>query len=48
MSEPRNGRQADVSETVVPEYEAPRVESVVTSAEVEREALYGGGISMNP
>ena len=48
MNEPITGRQADVSETAIPEYEAPRVESVVTSDEVEREALYGGGISMNP
>ena len=28
-------------------YEAPRVESVVTSDDVEREAVFGGGISMN-
>jgi hypothetical protein len=47
MNEPSTGRRADVNETVVPAYEAPRVESVVTSDEVEREALYGGGISMS-
>ena len=27
-------------------YEAPRVETVVTSDEVEREASYGGGVSV--
>lgn len=30
-----------------PEYEAPRVETVLTSDEVEREAHYGGTVSMN-
>ncbi len=31
---------------VTPEYEAPRVETVMTSDEVEREAHYGGLVSM--
>lgn len=31
----------------VAEYEAPRVESVVTADDVEREAHYGGFASMN-
>ncbi|MBY0277486.1 hypothetical protein K2Z84_19310 [Candidatus Binatia bacterium] len=32
--------------SVVPEYEAPCVETVLTSDEVEREAHYGGNVSM--
>ena len=31
---------------VTPEYEAPCVETVMTSDEVEREAHYGGLVSM--
>lgn len=38
---------ADTPTTATPEYEAPRVETVLTSAEVEREAHYGGLVSMN-
>lgn len=35
----------DTPASAAPEYEAPRVERVVTSDEVEREALYGGFVS---
>lgn len=38
---------AGTPSTVTPEYEAPRVETVLTSEEVEREAHYGGLVSMN-
>lgn len=31
--------------TPAPEYESPRVETVLTADEVEREAHYGGGVS---
>ncbi|MBY0277485.1 hypothetical protein K2Z84_19305 [Candidatus Binatia bacterium] len=48
MSERRTSGKAEVIETPVAEYEAPRVESVLTSDEIEREAVFGGGISMNP
>ncbi len=37
-------RNADTNETA-PEYEAPRVETVLTADDVEREALYGGVVS---
>lgn len=40
----RNAAELPAAEAA--EYEAPRVESVVTSEEVEREALYGGLVSM--
>lgn len=48
MSEHRNDGKREAIETPVAEYEAPRVESVVTSDDLEREAVFGGGISMNP
>lgn len=46
MNDHRNESGRDASETPTTEYEAPRVESVVTSDEIEREAVFGGGISM--
>jgi hypothetical protein len=45
MQDPKSDSQKKSDETGA--YEAPRVESVVTSDEVEREAVFGGGISMS-
>lgn len=45
MQNPKTATTTDRSEAAEG-YEAPRVESVVTGDEVEREANYGG-ISMN-
>ena len=45
MQDPKGIAGKDANE--VAEYEAPRVESVVTADDVEREAHYGGLVSMN-
>ena len=47
MSEPRTIGNPDARETAAADYEAPCVETVLTSDEVEREAHYGGLVSMN-
>lgn len=47
VNERRTSGHPEAIETPVTEYVAPRVESVVTSDDVEREAVFGGGISMN-
>jgi hypothetical protein len=47
MTERRTDADQHTASTPAAEYEAPRVESVVTSDEIEREAVFGGGISMN-
>lgn len=44
MDQKRKTTTADAEAPAV--YEAPRVETVVTSEEVEREAYYGGDVSM--
>lgn len=44
MQDPQSGSRETSEEAG--SYEAPRVESVVTSDEVEREAHYGGFASM--
>lgn len=48
MSDRKAIDNREATDTPAAPYEAPRVESVVTSDEVEREAVFGGGISMNP
>lgn len=45
MQDPKVVPGGDANEDA--EYEAPRVESVVTADDVEREAHYGGLVSMN-
>ena len=46
MQNPTTATTTDEAEAAE-RYEAPRVESVVTADDVEREAVFGGGISMN-
>ena len=46
MQDPKTATTAERNETTE-RYEAPRVESVVTADDGEREAVFGGGISMN-
>jgi len=44
--EPGSKRSHESADRLVPEYEPPRIESVLPGDELEREAFFAGGVTI--